>query len=99
MRRAIHESDVEENVLDILKSLGYGIFRGDNEDYLPGGPRALRGKFEDVVLVERLRQALTEVNPYLSAEVREQALKQVLRSESQKLVADNDFRERVVAAG
>jgi len=53
MRKIISEADVEENVLAILKSLGYEIIRGDNEDYLPGGRSALREGYKDVVLVER----------------------------------------------
>ena len=62
MLKAIHESDVEENVLVILESLDYEIIRGDNEDYLPGGPSALRDDFKDVVLVGRLRNALVKIN-------------------------------------
>lgn len=84
MLKAIHESDVEENVLVILDNLGYEIIRGDNEKYLPGGPYALREDFKSVVLVERLRNALTKVNPSVTEAVIEQAIKQVLRSESQK---------------
>ena len=53
MSKVIHESDVEENVLAILKNLGYEIVRGDNEDYLPGGRSSLRTDFKQVVLVER----------------------------------------------
>lgn len=37
MPKVIAESDVEENVLAILDSLGYKILRGDNEASLPGG--------------------------------------------------------------
>ena len=37
MQKVIAESDVEENVLAILESLGYSILRGDNEDFFPGG--------------------------------------------------------------
>src|SRR3989304_8775114 len=89
MRKAITEADVEENVLAILESLGYEIIRGDNEDYLPGGRSALRADYKDVVLVERLRESLRRTNPSITEEAREQALRQILRSESQKLIADN----------
>jgi type I restriction enzyme R subunit len=99
MPRAIRESDVEENVLAILASLGYGIIRGDNEDYLPGGRSALRAGYSDVVLVERLRDALRKINPSLAEEAREQAVKQVLRSESQKLIADNESFHKMLVDG
>lgn len=99
MAKVIHESDVEENVLAILQSLGYEIIRGDNEDYLPNGRLALRQRYEDVVLVERLRQALQRINPHVPKETREQAIKQVLRSESQKLIADNESFHKMLVDG
>ena len=99
MRKAITEADVEENVLAILKSLEYEIIRGDNEDYLPGGPSALRSDYKDVILVERLRKALKKINPTIPEEAREQAIKQVLRSESQKLIADNESFHKILLDG
>jgi type I restriction enzyme R subunit len=90
MPEAIHESDVEENVLAILENLCYEIIKGDNEDFLPGGPSALRADYRDVVLLERLREALRKFNPSIAEDAREQAVRQVLRSESQKLITDNE---------
>ncbi len=103
MPKAIHESDVEENVLAILESLGYQIIRGDDEDYQPGGRFALRGDskddFKDVILAGRIREALRNINPTLSHETTEQAMKQVLRSESQKLIADNESFHKMLVDG
>src|SRR3989454_29040 len=99
MLKAIHESDVEENVLAILESLGYEIIRGDDEDYLPGGRSALRPDYRDVVLVKRLRDALKKINPSITEEAREQAVKHVMRSESQKLVADNESFHKLLVDG
>src|SRR5215207_7057084 len=99
MQKVIAESDVEENVLAILESLGYSILRGDNEDLLPGGRLILRKKYSDVVLVERLNEALRKLNPSIPKEGREQAVKQVLRSESQKLIADNESFHRMFVDG
>src|SRR5574337_377801 len=99
MRKVISEADVEENVLDVLESLGYKIIRGDNEDYQPRGKSALRNDYKDVILVERLREALRRINPSISEDVREQAVKQVLRSESQKLIADNEIFHKMLVDG
>jgi type I restriction enzyme R subunit len=99
MRKAISEADVEENVLSILENLDYEIIRGDNEDYQPRGKLALRDDYKDVILVERLREALGRINPSIPEEVREQALKQVLRSESQKLIADNESFHKMLVDG
>jgi type I restriction enzyme, R subunit len=97
--KAIHESDVEENVLSILESLGYEIIRGEDEDYLPGGRSALRADFKEVVIVERLRRALRTINPSIPEEAREQAVIQVLRIESQKLIEDNERFHKLLVDG
>lgn len=99
MRKIITEEHVEENVLDILKSLDYDIIRGSDEEYLPGGSRALRPDYKDAVIIEKLRYALRKINPTISEEVREQALKQILRSESQKLIADNESFHKMLVDG
>src|SRR3989304_9560605 len=99
MPKVINESDVEENVLDILKSLGYEIIRGDDEERLPGGKQALRDDYKDVVLVKNLQRALKKINPSIPEETREQAIKQVLRSESQKLITDNESFHKMLVDG
>ena len=99
MPKVIHESDVEENVLAILDSLGYEIIRGEDEDYLPGGRSALRADFKEVVLAGRLKDALGRINPSVSEEAREQAVKHVLRTESQKLIEDNERFHKLLVDG
>lgn len=99
MPKAISEADVEENVLSILQDLGYEVIRGDNEDYLPGGRFALRPDYKTVVLVDRLKAALERINPKVSSETVEQAMKQVLRSENQKLIADNESFHKMLVDG
>lgn len=99
MRKTISESDVEENVLSILENLGYEIIRCDNEDYLPDGRYALRSEYKTVVLVDRLRAAIERINSKAPGEAIAQAIKQVLRSESQKLIADNENFHRMLVDG
>lgn len=99
MKKAISESDVEEFVLSILENLGYEIARGDREEYLPNGRLALRNDYKEVVLVEKLRQALKRINPSASSEEINQAIKHLLRSESQKLLVDNESFHKMLADG
>ena len=97
MRNVVSESDVEELALDVLQKLGYEIIRGSDENYLPGGSSELRKDFKDVVLAERLEQVLVNINKHLPSEVVKQAVKQILRSGSQKLLVDNeDFHKLLV---
>jgi type I restriction enzyme R subunit len=97
--KVIHESDVEENVLAILETLGYEVIRGDNEDYLPRGRFALRPDYKAVVILERLREALRGINPTLGQDAIEQATKQVLRTQSQKLIENNEGFHRLLVDG
>jgi len=99
MKNIISESDVEEFVLSVLENLGYEIARGDREEYLPGGRLALRNDYKEVVLVERLRQALRKINPSASHEAIEQAIKQLLRIGSQKLIVDNETFHKMLVDG
>jgi len=99
MKHLITEEHVEENVLQILKSLDYDIIRGSNEEYLPGGSSALRSDYKDVVLIDKLKSALRKINPSIPEEAREQAIKQILRSESQKLIADNESFHKLLVDG
>ena len=99
MVRVIDESDVEINVLSILQSLGYEIIGGDKEEYLPGGSSALRDDYKDVILVEETDGSAEQNQPFYSHEAREQAVKQVLRSGSQKLIADNETFHKMLVEG
>ncbi len=99
MKKAISESDVEEFALSLLENLDYEIIRGNNEDYLPGGKYELRQRYEDVVLVNRLREALRKINPHVPEEAREQAIKEIQRIGSQKLIVDNETFHKMLVDG
>ncbi len=99
MKKVVSESDVEELVLSIMQNLGYEIVRGDKEEYLPNGGLALRNSYSEVVLVERLRNALRKINPSASNETIGQAIKHLLRTESQKLLYENERFHKMLADG
>ncbi|MEM7769233.1 MAG: type I restriction endonuclease subunit R [Cyanobacteria bacterium P01_A01_bin.37] len=81
------ESEVEEAALYYLAGLGYTLLNG--YDIAPGEPAAERDSYNEVVLTERLRTALSLINPQIPADALDEALRQVLRSESQNLVENN----------
>lgn len=99
MPKVIHESDVEENVLAILDRLDYEVIRGDNEDYLPGGRLALRALYQNVVILERLREGIRRINPSVGQDAVEHAVKQVLRTQSQILLENNESFHKLLADG
>ncbi len=74
---SLNESHVEEATLEWLAELGYEVGHGPN--LAPGEPTAERVSFADVVLVERLRNAISRLNPNIPEEAREEAIRKVLR--------------------
>ena len=87
MTPTITESHIEEAALEILDSLGYEILHGP--DISPDGENPERNSYETVVLVERLKEAIDKFNPTIPDEAKEQAVKQILRTESPELVTNN----------
>ena len=82
-----HESVVEEAALGYFRELGYETKFGP--DIAPDGKDKERENWNDVVLVGRLKAAIDRLNPHLSPEAREDAVRKVLRSESPSLTASN----------
>ena len=99
MRNALSEADVEEFVLGTLQKMNYDIIRGTDEAYLPGGNSELRKSFKEVILTERLRRSLEKINKQASAEVIEQAIKQVTRSSGSKLIIENENFHKMLVDG
>ncbi|WP_048163148.1 type I restriction endonuclease subunit R [Methanosarcina sp. 1.H.A.2.2] len=83
----IPESEVEAAALEILSELGYDYLYGP--DIAPETEDAERNDFGTVVLPHRLRAAVDRLNPKIPSEAREEAVKKVLREESQDLVHNN----------
>ncbi|MFZ0699000.1 MAG: type I restriction endonuclease subunit R [Thermoplasmata archaeon] len=83
----ISEQDVEDTALALFRDLGYETKFGP--DTAPDGKTPERKNWNDVVLVDRLKAAIDRLNPRVSAEAREDALRKVLRSESPSLALSN----------
>lgn len=83
----LSESTIESATLDWLGSLGY--FVGQGPDFSPGGAGSERDAFTYVVLVGRLRDAVTRLNATIPAEAREEAVRKVLRIVTPSLVHTN----------
>ena len=87
MSKNLHESEVEEAALSWFDELGYGALHGP--DIAPGEPGAERDGFEQVILTDRLRNAIDTLNPNIPNEARDEAFRKVLRPDSPSLVGNN----------
>src|SRR3990170_2188203 len=93
----ITESTIEEAALAWLESLGYAVKYGP--EIAQGEIAAERTDYGQVVLEERLRQALVQLNPQLPAEAIEDAFRKLIRLEGPTLEARNRALHRLLVDG
>src|SRR6267142_1475659 len=91
------ESVVEEAALAWLGALGYSIAHGP--DIAPGELAAERDDYGQVLLEDRLRQALARQNPNLPPEALEDAFRKIIRVEGATLEARNRAFHRLLVDG
>jgi len=88
----IYESDLEELCIKLLKKQGYKYLSPENQE-------EERGSLSEVILKGRLAEAVNKLNPNISADVKEQAIKQVLNFPSQNLVENNEYFHILITEG
>lgn len=86
MSAVLSEDHIEQILIQELTELGYYYLHGGVIS--PDGLYAER-TFQEVVLKERLREAIAKLNPTIPYEAQEDALKKVLRADSPELVMNN----------
>jgi len=91
------ESVVEDAALEWLESLGYGIRNGPA--IAPGELGAERAEYTQVVLEDRLRQALARLNPALPPAATEDAFRKLARADAASLVERNRAVHRMLVDG
>jgi type I restriction enzyme R subunit len=94
---AFTESTVESAGLAWLESAGWRIAHGP--DIAPDMPAAERRDYGEVVLAQRLRDALARLNVALPAEALEDAFRKLTRPEGAELVARNRALHRLLVDG
>jgi len=95
--RAITESEVEEAAIEILTELGYDYVFGP--DISPDGLNPERKSYDEVVLVDRLRSSIDELNPKLPNEAKEDAIKKVLRETAPDHITTNEMFHDMLVNG
>ncbi|RDV38730.1 HsdR family type I site-specific deoxyribonuclease [Bradymonadaceae bacterium TMQ3] len=91
------ESHIEQSALRVFADLGYEVLHGP--DIAPDQPGAERESYKDVVLRQRLDQAIRHLNPGLPADAYDEALRRVLHTESPSLVENNRRFHRLFCEG
>lgn len=91
------EDTVEQATLEWLTELGYTTLYGP--DIAPESAAPERDNFQQVVLEERLRNAIARLNSRVPEEAHDEAFKQVLRLNSPSLIQNNRSFHRLLRDG
>ena len=94
---AFTESVIEQAALAWLESLGWDVANGP--DIAPDTPGAERADYGQVVLEQRLRDALARLNPDLPAEAVDDAFRKLAHPEGPTLEARNRAFHRLLVDG
>lgn len=96
MKNSITENDIEQIALSYLQNLGYSYILGP--DISPDGEHTER-QYNEVVLVTRLRDAIDKLNPNITQDAKDDALKKVLRTDSPNALINNENFHRYLTEG
>lgn len=85
--KLIVESDVEIEALNALEVLGYEVLNGP--EIAPESLFSERDDYSQVILYNKLEEAIDRINPDIPTDGKEDALKKLKNIESQSLITDN----------
>jgi type I restriction enzyme, R subunit len=91
------ETALELTVLDWLSSLGWHTAFGP--DISPDGAAPERDDYDRVVLIERLKTALVNINPKIPPDAIDEAVRKIIRTESPSLIENNRRFHRMLTDG
>lgn len=93
----LDEAQVEQAALAWLEGIGWQARNG--AEIAPGEPAAERDDYGQVVLAQRLREALARLNPALPAEALEDAYRKLTRPEGAELIVRNRALHNLLVNG
>ena len=92
-----NESELEVAALEWLEEMDYEIIEGP--DIAHNGETPERESFQDVVLVDRLREALRKINPTLELSIIEEAVQKIVANASPNLTLNNKQFHKLATEG
>lgn len=94
MSKPITENIIEESAIEILQSQGWEYANG--KEISPEGLFCERENYSQIVLVNRLRNAIAKINPEIPLDAQEAAIQKVLRIASPDLLHNNEEFHRLL---
>lgn len=97
MSKVIEDEFEREVILPIFQEMGYELLYGP--DIAPDSENPQRKSYDQVILTDRLWNALSRINSQLPANIIEDAMQQILRVESPDLLTNNHIFHRYMNKG
>lgn len=97
MPNNFYESHLEEATLEWFEELGYEIVFAP--DISPDGEYPEREDYSDIILNDRLREALSRINPKMPHDALEDAFRQITIPQSPSLMMNNKAFQKMITDG
>jgi type I restriction enzyme R subunit len=97
MKSTLTEDEIEQYQLQLLQNLGYAYHHG--YDLQPEGKDQERENFDEVVLKDRLQQAINRLNPTIPADALNQAQREIFNIASSDLLNNNEIFHKYLTEG
>lgn len=91
------ENEIEKLAIALLEHQGYTYING--VQLAPDTPDSERTTFEEVVLKQRLENAVRRINPTIPLDAQQDAVKQILRIASPDVLSNNETFHRLLTEG
>ncbi|MFA5382875.1 MAG: type I restriction endonuclease subunit R [Candidatus Micrarchaeia archaeon] len=91
MRKAITEDEIEQAMLELLKEQGYKVINGPVIAPEPDGTEPERERYSDVILKDRLKQAIKKINPELPEDAHNDAIRKILSFNTSNIFKNNQI--------
>lgn len=91
------ENAIEAFAIKLFERLGYSYVYAP--EITPDGERPERSRYDEVLLIERLRTAVRRINPSVPLAAQQEAIKEVERIHSPELLANNEAFHRMLTEG
>ncbi|UKP01477.1 type I restriction endonuclease subunit R [Nostoc sp. UHCC 0870] len=94
---ALTEDEIEQYQLQLLQNLGYSYSNG--YDIQPEGSKQERETFGEVILKDRLPQAISRINPTIPHDAQYQAQREIFNIASSDLLNNNEIFHKYLTEG
>lgn len=93
----ITENTIEDFAIKLLERLGYDYIYAPS--IAPDGENTERNSYEEVLLNNRIAEAVRRINPTVPSVAQEEAIKEIQRIHSSELLTNNEIFHRLLTEG